>query len=32
MQATLWKGLRMTGVTDVTIEGYGRLLRDAINA
>jgi maleate cis-trans isomerase len=27
MQATLWKGLRLCGVTDVVINGYGRLLR-----
>jgi hypothetical protein len=27
MQATLWKGLRMCGVTDVTIDGFGSLLR-----
>lgn len=32
MQATLWKGLRMAGVTDVTIGGYGRLLRTALSA
>lgn len=28
MQATLWKGLRMCGVTDVLVEGFGRLLRE----
>jgi maleate isomerase len=32
MQATLWKGLRMAGATDVVIGGYGRLLRTALNA
>ena len=30
MQATLWKGLRMAGATDVEIRGYGRLLRTAL--
>lgn len=32
MQATLWKGLRMAGATGVPIEGYGRLLRTALDA
>jgi len=27
LQATLWKGMRMCGATDLEIDGYGRLLR-----
>lgn len=26
-QATIWKGMQMAGATDLTVEGYGKLLR-----
>lgn len=32
LQATLWKGLRLAGATDQPIEGYGRLLSEALAA
>lgn len=32
MQATMWKGLRMAGATDVVIRGYGRLLSTRLDA
>lgn len=32
LQATLWKGLRLAGATGQPVEGYGRLLSEALTA